>query len=42
MAFVDKPDLKTGFWVGLGLLIAIAAWALAAGLFGRLRGSVGG
>lgn len=41
MAFVDKPDLKTGFWLGLGLLIAISAWALASGLFGKLRGSVG-
>jgi hypothetical protein len=41
MAFVDKGDLKLGFWVGLGLMIAIAVWALAAGLLGRLRGSVG-
>jgi hypothetical protein len=37
MPFLDKPDLKTGFWLGLGLLIAITAWALATGLLGRLR-----
>jgi hypothetical protein len=39
MAFVDKGDLKLGFWVGLGLLIAFAAWALAAALIGRVRGA---
>jgi hypothetical protein len=42
MAFAAKGDLKLGFWVGLGLMIAFAAWALATGLFGKLRGSVGG
>ena len=39
MAFVDKPDLKTGFWLGLGLIIAFAVWALGTGLLGRLRGA---
>lgn len=42
MAFVDKPDLKTGFWVGLGVVLAFAVWALASGLLGRARGAVGG
>lgn len=41
MAFVEKGDLKLGFWLGLGLMAAFAVWALATGLFGRLRGSVG-
>jgi hypothetical protein len=40
MAFVDKPDLKLGFWIGLGLLLAFAAWALAAALLGRAKGAL--
>lgn len=23
---IDKPDLKTGFWVGLGVVLALAVW----------------
>ena len=41
MAFVDKSDLKLGFWVGLGLMAAFALWAVGAGLVGKARGSVG-
>ena len=39
MAMVDKGDLKLGFWVGLGLMLAFAVWALAASLIGRARGA---
>lgn len=28
MALVDKPDFKTGFWIGLGVILAFAAWGL--------------
>lgn len=28
MAFVDKADFKTGFWIGLGVILAFAAWGL--------------
>lgn len=26
MSFIDKPDLKYGFWIGLGLVLAFAVW----------------
>lgn len=39
MAMVDKSDLKLGFWVGLGLLLAFAVWALASSLISRARGA---
>ncbi len=39
MALVDKGDLRLGFWVGLGLMLAFAVWALAAALVGRARGA---
>lgn len=41
MAFVDKGDLKLGFWLGLGLMIAFAVWAFGTGLLARFRGNVG-
>lgn len=37
MAFVEKTDLKSGFWVGLGVVLALAVWALAQSLFARAR-----
>ena len=40
MAFVDTGDLKLGFWVGLGVVLAFAVWALASGLIARARGAV--
>jgi len=42
MAIVDKPDLKTGFWIGLGVVFALAVWALASSWIARARGAVGG
>lgn len=36
---IDKPDLKYGFWVGLGLLIAFLVWHLASAALSRARGA---
>lgn len=33
-----KSDVSYGFWVGLGLLLAFAAWHLASYLMNRARG----
>lgn len=37
MAVIDKPDLKYGFWVGLGLLLAFLIWRLATTAISRAR-----
>jgi hypothetical protein len=42
MMAVISPDLKLGFWVGLGVLVALAVWGLLTGLAGRAVGKVGG
>lgn len=34
---MDKGDLKYGFWVGLGLLLAFLVWRLASGVVNRAR-----
>ena len=39
---IDKPDLKYGFWVGLGLLLAFLAWRLGSSLLARARGRANG
>lgn len=35
MAMIDTPDLKYGFYVGLGLLFAFFIWHLASRTLGR-------
>jgi hypothetical protein len=37
MSFVDKPDLKTGFWVGLGVLGAFLVLSLAMSAYYKAR-----
>lgn len=40
MSFVDKSDFKTGFWLGLGFLLALFAIGVARfsfALLGRRR-----
>jgi len=37
MAFIDKADLKTGFWIGLGVLAALLVWAWAQAALGKVR-----
>lgn len=39
MAAVDTGDLKTGFWLGLGLIGALIAWGLVSLFLARLRGA---
>lgn len=34
---IGKSELKYGFWVGLGLLLAFAAWGLISSLIGRAK-----
>lgn len=34
---MDKADLKYGFWVGLGLLLAFLVWRLASSALNRAR-----
>lgn len=38
MSFLDTPDLKSGFWLGLGLLAAFAVWAFVQLLMMRAAG----
>jgi hypothetical protein len=40
MAFVEKGDLKAGFWIGLGVAAALFVWALIQGLAGRARSAL--
>jgi hypothetical protein len=35
---MDKSQVKQGFFIGLGLLIALAIWGLATGLLGHVTG----
>ncbi len=39
---VDKGDLRYGFWVGLGLLLAFLVWRLASGALSRAKGVANG
>jgi len=36
---IDKPDLKYGFWVGMGLLLAFLVWHMISALVARSRGN---
>ncbi len=35
---IDKADLKTGFWVAAGVLLALFVWSLLFGGIAKLRG----
>lgn len=35
MSFIDKPELKTGFWLGLGFLLALLVLGIIRALFYR-------
>ena len=35
---VDKADIKKGFFLAVGVLLAILIWGLATGALGKLRG----
>jgi len=41
VSLVDKPDLKTGFWVGLGLLGAFLLLGLVQAAYYRAKGRAG-
>ena len=36
MTLIDKPDLKYGFWLGIGLLLAFLIWHLVSRTLGRV------
>lgn len=42
MSVVDKPDLRYGFWLGIGLLLAFLAWRIGTALVARARGRANG
>jgi hypothetical protein len=35
---IDKMDVKKGFWLAVGVLLAIFLWGLATGALGKIRG----
>lgn len=35
---VDKADIKKGFFLAVGVLLALLIWGLATGALGKLRG----
>jgi hypothetical protein len=35
---IDKADIKKGFYIALGALLAILLWGLVTGQLGKLRG----
>jgi hypothetical protein len=37
MAFVDTPDFKTGFWIGLGIILALVVVSIGMSLYQRGR-----
>lgn len=37
MSVIDKPDLKYGFWLGIGLLFAFLAWHVVSAMLARAR-----
>lgn len=37
MAFIDKGDLKTGFWLGLGVIGALIALGFVQAAYFRAR-----
>lgn len=39
---IDTPDIKYGFYVGLGLLLAFLLWGLATRVIGSARGRADG
>lgn len=42
MSFVDKPDLKSGFWLGLGLLGAFVLLGVIQAAYYRAKGRAHG
>lgn len=36
---IDTPDIKYGFYVGLGLLFAFLVWHVASAALSRARGA---
>ena len=34
---VDKADIKTGFFIAVGVLLALFLWGLLTGTLGKLR-----
>ena len=34
---MDKADIKTGFWIAVGVLLALFAWSFVQGGLGKLR-----
>ena len=32
----DKTDLKSGFWLGIGLLLAVLVWGVVVMFFGKV------
>ena len=34
---MDKADIKTGFFIAIGVLLALLIWQFALGAFGKLR-----
>jgi hypothetical protein len=39
---IDRPDLKKGFWLGLGLVGAFIVWGLASLVLAKLRSRANG
>jgi hypothetical protein len=37
MALIDKPDLRTGFWVGLGFALAYTLFAFVSMMLKRVE-----
>ena len=35
---IDKADIKKGFFLAVGVLLAVLIWGLATGALGKLRG----
>jgi len=35
---VDKADIKKGFFLAVGVLLALLIWGFATGALGKLRG----
>jgi hypothetical protein len=37
MSWIDKPDFKTGFWIGLGVFLAAALLSLLMSAYYKAR-----
>ena len=35
---IDKADVKTGFWLAVGVLLALLVWGLVTGGVGKVLG----